>query len=75
MARNRISVSFSKKYSDIYELVLKEDNASELICELLKKHYEGDITNRDIMDKIEYILSNVKVNTIDTDLQNAIDCW
>lgn len=75
MARNRISVSFSKKYSDIYELVLKEDNASELICGLLKKHYEGDITNRDIMDKIEYILSNVKVNTIDTDLQNAIDCW
>lgn len=75
--RNRLSISFSKKYSREYELILKENNASELICELLKKHYEGDITNKDIMNRINELfsnLSNININ-IDEDLDEAIDSW
>lgn len=76
--RNRLSISFSKKYSREYELILKENNASELICELLKKHYEGDITNKDIMNRINELfsnLSNININIIDEDLDEAIDSW
>ena len=75
--RSRISVNFSKKYSKEYEMILKEDNASELICELLKKHYEGDITNKDIMNKIDKLFDKLKGGYIeeDEDLDDAIDCW
>lgn len=75
--RNRLSVSFSKKYSREYELILKENNASELICELLRKHYEGDITNRDILNKITELFENIKIDSTnhDEDLKEAIDSW
>ncbi|MGL4801867.1 MAG: hypothetical protein ACRC18_06350 [Cetobacterium sp.] len=76
-ARNRISVNFSKKYSKEYELILKEDNASELICELLKKHYEGNVSNEDIMNKLDKLFDKLKGGYIeeDEDLDDAIDAW
>lgn len=75
--RNRISVNFSKKYSKEYELILKEDNASELICELLKNHYNGYVTNNDIMDKLDKLFDKLKGGYIeeDEDLDDAIDAW
>lgn len=75
MARNRISVSFSKKYEHEYDLLLKEPNASELICELLRKHYEGDVTNRDIMKRIEELIKNNNIKDYDKDLNAALDAW
>lgn len=76
--RNRLSVNFSKKYTREYELISKEDNASELICELLRKHYEGDITNKDIMNKIDELFGRLKdgyTEETDEDLDDAIDAW
>ena len=77
MARSRLSVSFSKKYEKEYELILKEPNASELICELLRKHYEGDVTNKDIMNKIDKLFDKLKGGYVeeDEDLDDAIDAW
>lgn len=77
LTRSRVTVNFSKKYSKEYELLLQEKNASELVCELLKKHYEGDITNKDIMNKIESLFDKLKdgYEAQDEDLQDALDCW
>lgn len=75
MARNRISISFSKKYENEYELLLKEPNASELVCELLKKHYEGDVTNKDIMKRIEELINTNNIKEYDEDLRHALDSW
>ncbi len=76
--RNRISVNFSKQYTNEYHLIMQEKNASELICQLLRKHYTGDVTNADIFNKIDELLhkiNGVKIEIEDEDLDNAIDSW
>lgn len=77
-SRNRITVNFSKQYTNEYNLIMQEKNASELICKLLRKHYTGDVTNKDILNRIDELfdkLNGVKVEIEDEDLDNAIDSW
>lgn len=43
MARSKTkSISFKEKYSEQYNFLLTQDNPSGFVCELIKKHMEGE---------------------------------
>ncbi len=40
MAKNKISLSFSKKYLDLYTVLKSKENSSEYICNLIRADLE-----------------------------------
>ncbi|MGL5765618.1 MAG: hypothetical protein ACRCX8_08260 [Sarcina sp.] len=56
-------ISFTNDYIEEYRKLSSESNSSQLVCELLKNHYDDDIyTSRDIkrdMTHIKLILSDI----------------
>lgn len=61
--RTRIWVNFSKEYIKEYEMAIKEDNFSGLICRLLRDYYSKDERD-DIYNKIIEIYELLKNNSI-----------
>ena len=54
--RNVKAISFTNEYLNEFNKLNKENNASLLVCELLKEHYRLDGYNfKDIKKDLEYI--------------------
>ena len=54
--RNVKAISFTKEYTNEFVKLNKENNASLLVCELLKEHYRLDGYDfKDIKKDLEYI--------------------
>ncbi|MCB2299890.1 hypothetical protein [Clostridium tagluense] len=57
MAKNKISVSFSKRNSDLYNILKAKDNSSSYICDLIRTDLET--SNEGLEFKIEQILNKI----------------
>ena len=53
MASKTKSISFKEKYSKQYDFLLEQDNPSGFVCELIKKHMEGE---NDFESKVKDVL-------------------
>lgn len=77
MAKNKISVSFSKKNSDLYNILKTKDNSSSYICDLIRNDLET--SNEGLDFKIEQILNKLLAdkqlvyNNSDRPLKNTTD--
>ena len=56
--RNIKAISFTKEYTNEFNLLNKEANASLLVCELLKEHYK---TNQYDFKGVKRDLEHIKV--------------
>lgn len=56
MAKNKISISFSKCNQDIYQYLKSKDNISNYICLLVKKDMNLSNIDDDLENRIENIL-------------------
>lgn len=83
----RITVNFSKEYDDEYGAIIKENNASKVVCEALRDYYKinkNNMNNSDIINKLDviidkldsnqFIISDKNEGKID-DIEDLIDCW
>lgn len=59
MAKNKISISFSKSKQDIYEYLKTKDNISNYICNLVDKEMHSSNTGDDLESRIENILHKI----------------
>ncbi|MBZ9621430.1 hypothetical protein G9F71_000800 [Clostridium sp. FP2] len=59
MAKNKISVSFSKRNSDLYILLKNKDNGSSYICNLIRRDMEKYCNDIDFESKIEQTLNKI----------------
>jgi len=59
MAKNKISISFSKNNSDFYALVKSQENGSSYICNLIRKDMESYNDNSEFESKIEQTLEKL----------------
>lgn len=64
MQRSRLWVNFSKEYADEYFNSVKEENFSNLVCNLLREYYIKENKTDDYiynkLDRIEKILEEIK---------------
>lgn len=61
MAKSKTkSISFKERYKDQYEFLLKQDNPSGFVCELIKKHMEDE---DDFESKVKDVLIKYFANT------------
>lgn len=61
MAKSKTkSISFKEKYNEQYDFLLKQDNPSGFVCELIKKHMEGE---DDFEKRVKEILLKYLTNT------------
>lgn len=56
MAKNKISISFSKSKQNIYEYLKTKDNISNYICNLVEKEMHSSNSYDDLESRIEIIL-------------------
>ena len=54
--RERKIISFTNEYKHEMRLLTQEDNASNLVCKLLRKHYKGGYN----MEKLEEDMEHIK---------------
>ena len=79
------SISFKDKYQDQYDFLMKQDNPSQFVCELIKNYME---TENDFESKVEAvivnyinnnfnIISNISNNKhqVNIDIQDIEDPW
>jgi len=59
MAKNKISVSFSKMNLDLYILLKNKDNGSSYICNLIRRDMEKYCDDIDFESKIEQTLEKL----------------
>ncbi|WP_148347404.1 hypothetical protein [Clostridium butyricum] len=59
MAKNKISISFSKSKQSIYEYLKTKDNISNYICNLVEKEMHSSNTDDDLESRIEIILQRL----------------
>ncbi|MBZ9689369.1 hypothetical protein G9F72_024025 [Clostridium estertheticum] len=59
MAKNKISVSFSKRNSDLYTLLKNKDNGSNYICNLIRSDMDKYCDDIDFESKIEQTLEKL----------------
>ncbi|NNU78148.1 hypothetical protein [Clostridium estertheticum] len=57
MAKNKISISFSKRNLDLYTILKAKDNSSNYICSLIRANLET--SNEGLDFKIEQILNKI----------------
>lgn len=75
MARqNKITISFSKEYRDVYDLLKSKGNASRFVCELVRE----SMGKGDIEAKIENVVARMlgqKPEVKHDDLRKAVDSF
>lgn len=73
MARqNKITISFSKEFRDVYELLKNKSSVSRYICELVREQMKGD----GLESRIEKVVSRMlgqKQEVNKDDLKKAVD--
>lgn len=57
--KKKISISFSEKYTNIYEYLKTKDNISSYICELIKKDLDGPNEDEILVAKIEEVVERM----------------
>jgi len=74
----RITISFSRKNIDIYEYIIRQDNASKFICKLVRDKMETKNESNDplfkekVINIIDYYLSNKRITYIGESTVNNI---
>ncbi|GEQ15601.1 hypothetical protein [Clostridium butyricum] len=61
MAKNKISISFSKSKQNIYEYLKTKDNISNYICNLVEKDMHSSNADNDLESRIEIILQRLLI--------------
>lgn len=59
MAKNKVSVSFSKNNLDIYSLLKSKHNGSSYVCDLIRRDIELSTEDYDFESKIEQKLKQL----------------
>jgi cytoplasmic iron level regulating protein YaaA (DUF328/UPF0246 family) len=52
-------VSFTEEYEEEYNKLLKESNASKLICELLRNHYQKTYGSSELECDIKHLRTDI----------------
>lgn len=60
MDRQIKAISFTEEYKSEYDKLLKEGNASLLICELVRDHYNKRYGLKDIEKDLKYIKTDLR---------------
>lgn len=71
-SQNKITISFSKEYQDVYQFLNCQQNASKVVCEIIRAHKTKD----NLEATVEKVLSKLLKNNLqsrDDDLKNAAD--
>lgn len=75
MPSNKISISFSEHYIDIYNYLIKKENISNFICQLVKSEMTSkDTYNLELQNQIEKIIEKILKNknfSINNDIQSV----
>lgn len=77
MAKNKVSISFSKEYLDIYTFLKTKHNISCYICELIRQDLGVSNEISDFESKIEAILEKLlkdkqlSYNNTDNSIENS----
>jgi len=70
--QNKITISFSKEYRDVYDLLKNKSNSSRYICELVR----GAEQPGSLDAKIEKIVGRMLCqNSDNNDLKKAVDSF
>ena len=59
MAKNKISISFSSAYEDVYNYLKIKPNISNYICEVIREKMNNTGDDLDLERKIEQIINKV----------------
>lgn len=83
----RLTINFSNKFKDVYNKVIKEENVSKVICEVLRDYYDLNkgASTEDIIERLDVILdrldnggvvlSSLSSNNNIEDVSDLVDCW
>lgn len=73
--QNKITISFSKEYRDVYDLLKSKGNASRYICDLVRDSMgKGDIEAR-IESVVARMLRCQNPDSKEDDLRKAVDSF
>ena len=62
-------ISFTSEYQNEYDKLIKEGNASQLVCELLREHYSSKYNMSELECDIKHLRTDV--NYIKRKLENS----
>lgn len=72
MKQLKITISFSKEYRDVYDLLKAKGNASRYICELVRESLQPGSLEAKIENAVGRILRQAPDNS---DLKKAVDSF
>lgn len=66
-------INFSKEYKEEYDKLIKEDNASKLVCKLLREYYNGKSIENDKISEIYNMIKNINTKDIEIEEEKEDD--